>query len=223
MLRFELFDGTTTFVAYEHKRIEGISIDVPLGAKLLLRTAPSEMGVILLAPENVTVVGGIIPELAESGDESLEAQLCAKLGLEKMPPMPSRDNATAASGVSAGDSRNESATAAPLSPQVDDIWDVSAEQALTEAENALFQCTPEERRAEPPPLVTPPQSMLLESLKTVTPSSTAKRKRTATPSTSESLKIPKKNPVYRSTAPSDSIVLSSSDAEDDTITLNDSD
>lgn len=238
MLRIEMCDGVDTLVGYEHTRIDGLSIDTPLGIKLLLRSPRVRKGVLLLTPDNVEIVGGVIPELSDTRLNKIVDALCSKLGIP-VPEHPIRENIPSASNVvppapqaatreaHLPAERTTSRDSSSLSDIDMDVWDVETEQALREAEEAAMSNTPTENvRGPTPPLHTPPtQSMLLESLKTATPVTTSSQKKITTPSTSASLKIPQKGTPSRSATPRDVIVLSSSDNEQegDTITISDSD
>ncbi|WFD33567.1 hypothetical protein MCUN1_000380 [Malassezia cuniculi] len=254
MLRLELSDGIDTMTAYEHTRIDFLSIDVPLGTKLLLRSPAVESGVLILKQENVSLVGGVIPELAQDGERRLEETLCTKLGLQvseqpRTGPRPATHSSSSQPQHLAAD-RPQTSNAdtapqtgpqhralhspaaqpltVPSSPAVDDIWDIDAEQALVEAEQALQNTPAALETPQPSPADSTQssgtQSALLSSLKTLTPVPSNTRKRQKTPSTTESLKIPAKKPIHTGNAPSDPIELSSdNEYGGETITLSDSD
>lgn len=238
MLRIELCDGVDTLVGYEHTRIDGLSIDTPLGIKLLLRSPPVREGVLLLTPDNVDIIGGVIPELSETRLSMIVDGLCSKLGIPvperpMIQNIPTTSNAVAPAPQAATPETNHPAerTTSQVSCSTSDInmdvWDVEAERVLCEAEAAAMSNTPTESAPGPtPPLHTPStQSVLLESLKDATPVTTSSQKIIATPSSNESLKIPQKSTPSRRATLRDVIVLSSSDTETEgnTITISDSD
>ncbi|KKK27196.1 hypothetical protein ARAM_007279 [Aspergillus rambellii] len=71
----------TRAVAIEMQRVNGIAVNkLPIGAKLLLRNVTAARGMILLTPENVTILGGKIDSMDQAWKLGRKARL-----LEKVP------------------------------------------------------------------------------------------------------------------------------------------
>lgn len=83
MLQLELSDGFTVVKAFEHRRIDAISMaSTPLGAKLLLRNARFVNGQLLLSPDCVSYKGGRVDDMDRDAEDRLIDQIRLKLGKE---------------------------------------------------------------------------------------------------------------------------------------------
>eukprot|EP00899_Mesostigma_viride_P020498 jgi/Mesvir1/2844/Mv13931-RA.1 len=66
LLRIRLTDGHTTATAMEFKPLPNVTVDLVPGSKVSLGDVVVKMGVILLKPGSLTVVGGEVEELAQT-------------------------------------------------------------------------------------------------------------------------------------------------------------
>lgn len=171
MLRLEMSDGyvETPVTAYEYRTIPELSVDMRLGAKLLLTDILYERDAsLLLTPQNTVVKGGFVPEMAADAagaDARLEDALCRRLGKRRAGGQAVPEAACVAAGAAmrddtptvdqaAPDAAHGAAAAAaatrdyaPTSGRAsrtatsadvpDDVWDLDAEAAMLEAEQAL--------------------------------------------------------------------------------------
>ncbi|KAL4400202.1 RecQ family helicase-topoisomerase III complex protein [Malassezia pachydermatis] len=177
MLRWHLSDGhqSKDLVAYEYTPIPALSLDTPLGTKILVRECVYDDQVLLLEAPHIHILGGFVPEWNIYAD--LAAQISEKLSVD-VKPWPASNALPPARRVEA--SHASSAPARPLSsmtevkaptatvsaappslsePWSDDVmdeWDWDAESALREAEQA-YSSTPTAKHI-PPPMTTDPTS-----------------------------------------------------------------
>ena len=66
VLKMQLTDGKNTFVAYETTPIECLRVLQPAGSKLAITNATAVDGKLMVGPENVTVLGGVVPHLEDA-------------------------------------------------------------------------------------------------------------------------------------------------------------
>lgn len=127
MLQLELSDGFTVVKAFEHRRIDAISMaSTPLGAKLLLRNARFVNGQLLLSPECVSYKGGRVDDMDRDAEDRLIDQIRSKLGKEPI----RRDSSNRESGQQGAhgrgnaDAANQAAQASGRQPpdQGEDQW-----------------------------------------------------------------------------------------------------
>lgn len=161
MLCLQLEDGFGGVVsAYEHTRIPGLQLgETPLGCKVRVQHARRENDVVFLEPRTTTVLGGTIPELAQSMERLFEEQLCAQLGIApskptnapqaapnahisaKQAPATVQKTTPAAlsrpAGASASVAQQLAEDQSPPTDSFSDAWDIDAEEALLEAEMAM--------------------------------------------------------------------------------------
>lgn len=127
MLQLELSDGFTVVKAFEHRRIDAISMaSTPLGAKLLLRNARFVNGQLLLSPECVSYKGGRVDDMDRDAEDRLIDQIRLKLGKEPI----RRDSSNRESGQQGthgrgnADAANQAAQASGRQPldQGEEHW-----------------------------------------------------------------------------------------------------
>lgn len=80
MLMLQLTDGVQDLEAIEYRPVPALSANLPLGTKLqVVGLVMVRLGVLLLKPENVKVLGGEVEELMEMNSQS--RVICRTLGL----------------------------------------------------------------------------------------------------------------------------------------------
>ncbi|KAL4630115.1 recQ-mediated genome instability protein 1 [Arapaima gigas] len=88
MLLLQLTDGVQNLEGMEYEPISSLNTSLRPGTKILLQgSVQCRLGVLLLKPENVKVIGGEVEDLLEQNSQS--RVLCRKLGLPEETPQES--------------------------------------------------------------------------------------------------------------------------------------
>ncbi|KAL1916922.1 uncharacterized protein VTP21DRAFT_5119 [Calcarisporiella thermophila] len=94
MLKLVLTDGYQEVQGMEYKPLTELNLQSLLGIKIVVRQARILRGVLLLSPENVTVLGGFVPTLCtEKPEDSLVRRLKMRLNLPTDPISTLNDSA----------------------------------------------------------------------------------------------------------------------------------
>lgn len=86
-LKILLTDGAISLPGLEVRKIKELSINTPAGTKVLCQDFDVRRGVAIFGPENLKVIGGMVPDLELSRLENIERAECAKKRRQLVPVM----------------------------------------------------------------------------------------------------------------------------------------